>query len=877
MTSRAGRPLWVHLTALVLVPLLGVAAFAVFLVTRASATAGAAADAERAVRTAALLATAAGAVDQETLPVLTVSTLQGSGTAQSLGVPAAFADLALTSARTQLAEARTATDAALAAAAGSSRTAEDAGAELAALRADADGAADLAALSDVYYGMGDLADRLAQASQQAVTAASTRDISARTTAAVADVDLVARYVQASSRELPQFLSWTFSGTTGMDLGDGWSAARTDYEAAVAALAGLRDGDVAAQWDQLQAGTAATTLAATLDGAVQPVTLPLLTISGLVTAGGERAAQAEQLLGTAVSAAETAATADRRDADTERTWTLLGGALVALLAGGVAWRIGRSVTRSLAAVAGQAAQISQGALVEVPVDGPREVRTVSAALDDAVGSLRRIQDQAAAVARGDLDSPTLSESLPGALGEVVHDSVQQLVRSLQQRDRLQSELAHQAAHDPLTGLPNRAQALRLVDAALARGQRSGSMVGVLFVDLDGFKGVNDRAGHAAGDAVLRTVADRLAAELRTGDTVCRLGGDEFVALVEPVEDVRSLLALAERLLAVVAEDVVVPHATGADVLVHVGASIGVAFSQDGQLGGGTLIAQADAAAYLAKARGKGRVELFDDELRARMAARRELDARLRDALEHGGLRMVYQPVFDLVSGAITGYEALLRWQDGDRSVPPSEFIPVAEESDLVVDLDRWVLRQACDQLVAWRLAHPYTDEARVPTMAVNLSGRHLADPRVVDHVREALEATGLPARLLVLEVTETVLVDSPAALAHMTGLRALGVAIAIDDFGTGYTSIGQLGAMPVDTLKIDRSFVAAEDPAQRALVTLMIQTAHILGMTVVAEGVELTEQLEGLRVDRCDHVQGFLMARPLEAVDALATYPEGVQV
>ncbi|SDG88678.1 putative bifunctional diguanylate cyclase/phosphodiesterase [Klenkia brasiliensis] len=876
MTSRSvrtGLPLWAHLAALVLVPLLGVGAFAAFLVVRAGGDADAAAEADRSVRSAAALATAAGAVDREVLPMLTVAALQNPGAAQSLGVPAAFAEAALSAARSGLADARSATDDAVTAAGrhGATAAVDAATTTIARLRADVDAPGqDLGSLADAYYGMGEAADALAAASRSEMAGASTADIPGATTAAVADVDLVARYVQASSRQLPQFLGWTFAATSDLDTGASWTQAQQDYTSAVLGLGGLRSSELAQDWRDLQATPAAQTLQGTIGAAgPEPVELPLLTISGLVTAGTERSADADALLASAVGTAVDAAAADRAAADAERTTTLLAAFLVTLVAVTVAWWFGRSVTRSLAAVAGQAAQISRGSLVAVPVTGPREVRTVSGALDDAVGSLRRIQDQAAAVARGELDSPTLSESLPGPLGEVVHDSVQQLVRSVQLRDRLQSELAHQAAHDPLTDLPNRAQALQLVDAALARGQRSGSMVGVLFVDLDGFKAVNDRAGHAAGDAVLRTVAGRLATGVRAGDTVCRLGGDEFVALIEPVDDVRALVALAERLVAAVAEDVLVPHASGGQVAVHVGASIGVAISQDGQLVGETLIAQADAATYLAKARGKGRVELFDDELRSRMAARHELDAHLRDALEHGGLRLVYQPVVEVVSGEVTGWEALLRWEHEGRSVPPSEFIPVAEDSDLVCDLDAWVLRRATAQLASWRTARGESDGG--PTMAVNLSGRHLADPRVVDHVRDALTAAGLPAQLLVLEVTETVLVDSPAALDHLARLRALGVGIAIDDFGTGYTSIGQLGAMPVDTLKIDRSFVASEDPAQRSLVTLMIQTAHILGLGVVAEGVERVSQLEDLRDDRCDQAQGYLMDRPLEPAEAFARY------
>jgi len=448
---------------------------------------------------------------------------------------------------------------------------------------------------------------------------------------------------------------------------------------------------------------------------------------------------------------------------------------------------------------------------------------------------------------------------------VHASVEQIVRSVQQSEQLQVELAHQAAHDALTGLPNRAQALQLAAGALHRGRRTGRAVGLLFIDLDGFKAVNDRTGHAAGDTVLQEVARRLAGGLRSGDSVARLGGDEFVAVIEPVDSDEELAHLAGRLLAALAEPIVVPGPTGDATTVTVGASIGAAVSVDGSVDSPTLFAQADAAAYQAKTRGRGRVEFYDQQLQARLTARNELEQAVAAGLGAGEFFLLYQPVVDVLGGRLTGFEALIRWQrPGYGLVVPDAFIGVAEQSGLIRDLDCWVLGEATRQLARWRAEQATAEGADGLTVAVNLSGRHLADPRVVADVTSALEAAGLPPSALVLEVTETVLVSTPTALAQLDLLKGLGVGVAIDDFGTGYTSIGQLRSIPVDTVKIDRSFVAADDAASRSLVTLMIEAAHTFGLDVIAEGVETTDHLELLRSQKCDRVQGYLLARPLAA-------------
>jgi predicted signal transduction protein with EAL and GGDEF domain len=346
-------------------------------------------------------------------------------------------------------------------------------------------------------------------------------------------------------------------------------------------------------------------------------------------------------------------------------------------------------------------------------------------------------------------------------------------------------------------------------------------------------------------------------------VCRLGGDEFVVLVERVHTERDLQELGDRLIAAVSRPI-----TLGERLVRVGASVGIAVGRDGGTDADVLLAEADTAAYRAKRHGRGRTELFDEALRRQLAERAALEEALTASIARGELELYYQPVVDLDRDAIAGYEALVRWnRPGSGLVPPDVFIPVAEGSRLICDLDRWVLHEATRQLAAWRAAEPPVPGEPEVTVAVNVSGRHLTDRRVVQDVTDALAASGLPARLLVLEVTETVLVDDPVAIAHLAELRDLGVTVALDDFGTGYTSIGQLRTMPVDTLKIDRSFVASTEPGHAELVALMVRAAHTFGLTVVAEGVEEPAQLTRLRADGCDLAQGYLLHRPLTAAAA----------
>ncbi|MGY1652998.1 putative bifunctional diguanylate cyclase/phosphodiesterase [Geodermatophilus sp. SYSU D01119] len=445
------------------------------------------------------------------------------------------------------------------------------------------------------------------------------------------------------------------------------------------------------------------------------------------------------------------------------------------------------------------------------------------------------------------------------------AIREIVAAGRRRDELQQELAHQAAYDSLTGLANRAHVLDLVGAALHRAARNGTRLALLFLDLDRFKAVNDTFGHQSGDEVLRTVAARMRSVVRGGDTVGRLAGDEFVVLIEPLDEVSELVDLGERLIAAVSAPI---RLSGRDVTV--GVSIGAAVSVPGSTDADALLHHADAAAYRAKSEGRGRVELFDEELRRRLDAQADTEDAIRSGLAAGEFVLHYQPVLDLGTERLEGYEALIRWQrPGHGLVLPDGFIPVAEESMLICDIDRWALDEATRQLARWRREDPAAADL---TVAVNVSGRHLAGPGVVDEIAAALDRSGLPPSALIVEITETVLVERVNAIVRLRELRALGVGVSIDDFGTGYTSIGQLKHLDVDKLKIDRSFLRSTDPASVELVRLMINAAHAFGLRVVAEGIEEDGQLDLLRGLTCDAGQGYLFARPQAPADLSPVAP-----
>jgi diguanylate cyclase (GGDEF)-like protein len=459
------------------------------------------------------------------------------------------------------------------------------------------------------------------------------------------------------------------------------------------------------------------------------------------------------------------------------------------------------------------------------------------------------------------SAAVSLLVVGRMAVAIHD----ITTANLERERAQHELAHQADHDSLTGLANRAQAMRLILAALNRAQRSGDIVGLLFLDLDGFKAINDTLGHGAGDQVLTTVARRLEVGVRGGDTVARLGGDEFVVLLEPLDQMTSAVEAADRLVVDVSAPIIL--ASGREV--SVGASIGVALSQDGVTDPDRFLHEADVAVYRAKTRGRGRTEVFDRELREELERQAELEAVIKGAINGDELVLRYQPIVQLDTGVVNGYEALVRWaRPGVGLLSTADFIPVAEGSDLICDLDNWVLQHATGQLARWNRTARSADL----TVAVNISGRHIGRHRIIADVTAALDDSGVEPHQLVLEITDTAIIDDASVVTNIQTLRKeIGVAVSLDA-GTGYNFIGRLDTLPVDIMKIDKRFLDESTPSADKLLRLLVLSAHAFNLPVVAEGVEQQAQLDVLRSIACDSAQGFLLGRPLDPIQINARHP-----
>ncbi len=441
---------------------------------------------------------------------------------------------------------------------------------------------------------------------------------------------------------------------------------------------------------------------------------------------------------------------------------------------------------------------------------------------------------------------------------------QLERSLAKLSELQDELKHQAFHDGLTQLANRGLFAESVNERLATAQ-PGEQAVVMFVDLDDFKFVNDMYGHAAGDEMLIEVAARLNACTRASDLTARLGGDEFAILMDDGPD----LANAERVAGRIAEILRQPFSMG-EVQTHVSASIGIAPGSAGD-SAEELLRQADVAMYSAKAGGKGRWAVYKPSMLRTVRSRHDVGAELQLAVDRGEFQLRYQPVVSLESGAIVGAEALVRWNHPTRGeVAPDEFIGTAEENAIIVPIGRWVLDEACREAARWAVAQPGV----TPWVAVNLSARQLLHPTLLDDVRATLAASGLPPASLVLEVTETVLLnDAEAAIEVLGALRAEGIQIALDDFGTGYSSLSYLHRFPIDILKIAQGFVDVEDSKDERwiLAQAIVALGKALGLKVIAEGVERRAQVQRLKAAGCEFAQGFFFARPLHAETLTAEF------
>ncbi|MCU1426602.1 MAG: hypothetical protein JWL83_602 [Actinomycetia bacterium] len=643
-----------------------------------------------------------------------------------------------------------------------------------------------------------------------------------------------------------------------------------YKEATATLAASHLGAVRAAWRRISTNPNIVEFDKAVGAFERGITAPGGTGGVLVTSKGALARDAElfHLVKTIGSIAEQQADASRDTATRAyRTW-LWRSSLIALFTLAVAFVLARTIIRPLRQLAASARRIGAGELDDnlVKIRGPRDTVQVAEAFNALVLNLRLLEAKASALARCDFDDPVLDSTIPGPLGESLQRSAQVLSGSIGDRKELQSRLQFQANHDSLTGLANRAAILDALGQAIARERSSGSMTAVIFAHLNHFKRANDTYGPAVGDELLRVVSHRMMQAARPGDIVSRLGTDEFLIVAENVRDVDETDALAKRIVAAVTD---LPPING--FRVGVTATAGVAFSRDGTEDPTALLQRADLAAYSAKTQGRPAVAFYDEELQIQLNHRAEIEDALAAVLADGGheLRLHYQPILQAPDGHLVSVEALVRWErPGAGLVSPDDFIPIAEASDLIVELDRWVLRTATEQLAQWSTQPALAHMA----LAVNVSGRHMLHPDFVAHVAEVLDRTGVAPDRLILEITESALVtDLATAAEHLDSVRHLGVRVAIDDFGTGFTSLAHLRKLPIDEIKIDRSFVSnSDDASDRRMIRIIIDLADNLGVPTVAEGVETEEQLRALVGLGCNVLQGYLFSRPLPP-DVFATW------
>jgi diguanylate cyclase (GGDEF)-like protein len=449
----------------------------------------------------------------------------------------------------------------------------------------------------------------------------------------------------------------------------------------------------------------------------------------------------------------------------------------------------------------------------------------------------------------------------------HDISHYIVTSIDITDRKKSEqrIRFLAQHDVLTELPNRSLCVERLRQAIQQAPRHQQRVAVMFIDLDRFKDINDSLGHHIGDALLRSVSRRLTDAVRAGDTVSRLGGDEFVVVLSSVQDADEAAHIVnQRLIPLIRQ----PHPVdGAEL--HISCSVGIAMWPEDGGDVDTLMRNADAAMYQAKAAGKDGARFFNAEMTERAQARLALEAQLRRAVEAGDqFELRWQPRVDAATGRLVGAEGLIRWHHPERGlVSPGEFIPVAEETGMIVPIGNWVIGEACRQIAAWR-AEGFSGHG----FSINLSARQLRDRGLADEVRAAVSRHGIAPGELELELTESMVMEqAELALSQMHALRALGVGLSIDDFGTGYSSLAYLNRFPIDKLKIDRSFVhdMLGDTTDLAIIKAIIRLGHSLGLRIVAEGVERPDEAAMLREAGCDELQGYLFSVPLRAPDLLA--------
>ncbi len=452
------------------------------------------------------------------------------------------------------------------------------------------------------------------------------------------------------------------------------------------------------------------------------------------------------------------------------------------------------------------------------------------------------------------------------GQAIRNATGQAVRmvgvqtDITEKKHAEKKLVHDALYDILTGLPNRISLMeRLRRTGELTNQEQQYLFAVLFIDLDRFKMINDSLGHAVGDLLLCEIAHRLINCLRPEDTIARIGGDEFVILLEDVKNHDNAIAVAERIL----QELSTPfNLEGREIFTT--ASIGITFSSTTFKHPEDLLRDADLAMYRAKTQGRGRYEIFHPRMHTSAVALLEIETDLRRSLERQELRLHYQPIVSLRTNRLVGFEALIRWQHPQQGlIPPAKFVPIAEETGLIAPIGNWILREACTQMCQWQTQFP---EWPALTINVNLSSKQFT-PHLVEQVHQILQETGLEAQYLKLEITESALMgNADSAIITLTQLKQLGIQLAIDDFGTGYSSLSYLHRFPIDTLKVDRSFIKKVDVdgEQLAIVRTIITLAWNLGMEVVAEGVETAKQLAQLRSLRCEYAQGYLFSKPADA-------------
>lgn len=559
----------------------------------------------------------------------------------------------------------------------------------------------------------------------------------------------------------------------------------------------------------------------------------------------------------------------REAGQRNRSTLLVFAAVGIASLAFGWIVIRSFAKPLNNLRVQAERISAGELSAEPLAlaGPSDVREVTGAINDMARTLSLVDDHMEALALTENGVGLELQELPGHVGASMRTSMERVTALTSRLQSSEVRLAEEARIDSLTGLPNRFAVIEYLERILRRlqqrddAQQSGS--GVMFVDIDGFKSVNDTHGHAVGDVVLREIAQRLSGSIRDIDFVARLGGDEFLIVVGDVADANNLMVFGQRMI----EQIEQPYEIG-DQLFAVSASVGVTLIEatDQPM---SAVERADAAVYQAKRGGRRRVEMFDKELQRSIEQQADIELALRQAIQHDELRIHLQPLADLSTGRVAGAEALVRWaRPGFGLVPPADFIPVAERSGLIFELERWVLDAACRRLAEWQLA----GRGEGMRLAINISGRHLIEGNLIADLDATLAATGANPNLLEIELTESQLLDDVARASDVLAeVRSRGVKVAIDDFGTGYSSMTYLQKLPVDIVKIDRSFIstATENEFDSTVVESVVTISRALSLDIVAEGIETLDQLAYAIGAGVTLGQGFLLGRPMPMSEAEA--------